>query len=224
MRVPRTRSLPGLLSAGNTANYQAVIVTTGAPFAQLATLNQFEATFGILQLTVTGDTPNPAVSRGLNGVAGVYGDQSGQTGQLTATGLQAFPYLKGPVPMDPLSFGFSAVPNPAAFTTLVSGPGGGAYLGIYTDPIDLRQEMVFTVSSNENQIENQLLRHGMVSWVTRGVYLGTQRNYLTLNIDDIFAPTRSGTRARTRRPLRTRPRSATRCRRYFRRPTASRFA
>ena len=177
---------PGLLSAGNTANYQAVIVTTGEPFAQLATLNQFEATFGILQLTVTGDTPNPAVSRGLNGVAGVYGDQSGQTGQLTATGLQAFPYLKGPVPMDPLSFGYSALPNPATFTTLVSGPGGGAYLGIYTDPIDLRQEMVFTVSSNENQIENQLLRHGMVSWVTRGVYLGTQRNYLTLNIDDIF--------------------------------------
>jgi hypothetical protein len=178
----------GLLSAGNTANYQAVIVTTGEPFAQLATLNLFEATFGILQLTVTGDTSNPAVSRGLNGVAGVFGDQSGQTGQLTATGLQAFPYLKGPIPMDPLSFGFSAVPDPNTFTSLVSGPGGGSYLGIYTDPIDLRQEMVFTVSSNQNQIENQLLRHGMLSWVTRGVYLGTQRNYFAMNIDDIFLP------------------------------------
>ncbi len=178
----------GLLSSGNTANYQAVVVTTGSPFAQLATLNQFEATFGIRQLTVTGDTFNPAVSRGLNGVAGVFGDQNGQTGQLTATGLQAFPYLKGPVPMDPFSFGYSAVPNPATFTTLLNGPGGGAYLGLYTDPIDLRQEMVFTVSSNENQIENQLLRHGMVSWVTRGVYLGTQRNYFTVNVDDLFLP------------------------------------
>jgi hypothetical protein len=180
----------GLLSSGNTANYQAVIVTTGAPFGSLATLNQFEATFGIRQLTITGDTFNPAVSRGLNGVAVPPGftDQSGQTGQLTASGLQAFPYLKGPVPMDPLSFGFSALTVPTTFTTLVSGPSGGAYLGIYTDPIDLRQEMVFTVSSNENQIENMLLRHGMVSWVTRGVYLGTQRNYFTVNVDDLFLP------------------------------------
>ena len=125
--------------------------------------------------------------------------------------------------MDPLSFGFSAVPNPAAFTTLVSGPGGGAYLGIYTDPIDLRQEMVFTVSSNENQIENQLLRHGMLSWVTRGVYLGTQRNYFTMNIDDIFradAKWDPGTHT-------TPEDDAPVCNPwppYFRRPTASRFA
>jgi hypothetical protein len=181
---------PGLLSSGNTANYQAVIVTTGTPFAQLTTLNQYEATFGIRQLTITGDTFNPAVARGLNAVAVPPGfaDQSGQTGQLTATGLQAFPYLKGPVPMDPFSFGFSAIPDPNTFTSLVSGPGGGSYLGIYTDPIDLRQEMVFTVSSNQFQIENQLLRHGMVTWVTRGVYLGTQRNYFAVDIDDMFLP------------------------------------
>ena len=33
---------------------------------------------------------------------------------------------------------------------------------------------------------NQLLRHGMLSWVTRGVYLGHQRNYLELQVDDVF--------------------------------------
>ena len=33
---------------------------------------------------------------------------------------------------------------------------------------------------------HQLLRDGMLSWVTRGMYLGYQRNYLGLDVDDIF--------------------------------------
>ena len=43
-----------------------------------------------------------------------------------------------------------------------------------------------TVASNQFQNHNQLLRHGMLNWVTRGVYLGYQRNYLELQVDDLF--------------------------------------
>ena len=43
-----------------------------------------------------------------------------------------------------------------------------------------------TVASNQFQNHNQLLRHGMLTWVTRGVYLGYQRNYLELQVDDLF--------------------------------------
>ena len=43
-----------------------------------------------------------------------------------------------------------------------------------------------TVPSNAAQIHNQLLRHGMLSWVLRGMYLGYQRNYLELQVDDLF--------------------------------------
>ena len=43
-----------------------------------------------------------------------------------------------------------------------------------------------TVASNQFQNHNQLLRHGMLNWVTRGVFLGYQRNYLELQIDDLF--------------------------------------
>ncbi len=45
-----------------------------------------------------------------------------------------------------------------------------------------------TVASNQFQNHNQLLRHGMLNWVTRGVYLGYERNYLELDVDDIFLP------------------------------------
>ncbi|HMJ33394.1 MAG TPA: hypothetical protein VK501_05730 [Baekduia sp.] len=34
----------------------------------------------------------------------------------------------------------------------------------------------------------QLLRHGMLNWVTRGVFLGFQRNYLEIQADDLFLP------------------------------------
>ena len=43
-----------------------------------------------------------------------------------------------------------------------------------------------TVASNQFQNHNQLLRHGMLNWVTRGVFLGYQRNYLELQVDDLF--------------------------------------
>ena len=43
-----------------------------------------------------------------------------------------------------------------------------------------------TVACNQFQNHNQLLRHGMLNWVTRGVYLGYQRNYLELHVDDLF--------------------------------------
>ena len=34
----------------------------------------------------------------------------------------------------------------------------------------------------------QLMRHGLLSWLTRGTYLGYQRNYMTWHVDDVFLP------------------------------------
>jgi hypothetical protein len=45
--------------------------------------------------------------------------------------------------------------------------------------------MGMTVASNEHQSQAQLLRHGMLNWVTCGVFLGYQRNYLELQVDDL---------------------------------------
>jgi hypothetical protein len=164
--------------------------------AEWATLAKFERTFGIRQLS---DDTAPSPAHGLN-LVGTGGAQDGKVGTLTVTGRAAFPYLKGPIPIpdnDPATaeaFGYEGTPvNPATWETLVAGSSSTAtqptaYLGIYTHPEDGRQEMVMTVASNENQSDGQLLRHGMLSWVTRGVFLGYQRNYLELQIDDVFLP------------------------------------
>jgi hypothetical protein len=158
--------------------------------AEWATLAKFERTFGIRQLS---DYTAPSPAHGLTPVAGATTD--GQVGTLTAAGRAAFPYLKGPVAIaddDPTAaetFGYAARPaDPAAWQTLLAGPGDTAYLGVYTHPDDGREELVMTVASNQFQNHDQLLRHGMLNWVTRGVYLGYERNYLELDVDDIFLP------------------------------------
>jgi hypothetical protein len=156
--------------------------------AEWATLTRYEQTFAIRQLS---DYTAPSPAHGLNTVGGAT--QDGVVGTLTAAGKAAFPYLKGPVAIaddDPAvaeTFGYRATPvSGDNWQTLLAGPGGTAFLGIYTHPDGGREEMVMTVASNQFQNHNQLLRHGMLDWVTRGVFLGYQRNYLEVQVDDLF--------------------------------------
>ena len=85
-------------------------------------------------------------------------------------------------------FGYQSTPLPGAnFTTLLTGANNASYLGINVRA-NGTEEMVNTVPGNQFQSHHQLLRDGMLAWVTRGVYLGYSRNYLGLDIDDIFLP------------------------------------
>jgi hypothetical protein len=180
------------------AKYQAVIVATGGLVYQndsgqfvsalstdeWQTLATYEATYGIRQVT---GVVYPTPEYGLN-YPTVSGDQGGVVGSLTAAGKLAFPYLNGPVPIEKGAYGYQATPASATaanFQTLVAGPSNAALLGVYTRS-DGRQEMVSTVDANPYQLHNMLLRHGMLNWVTRGVYFGSERYYMTVHVDDVF--------------------------------------
>jgi hypothetical protein len=180
------------------AKYQAVIVSVAAlpvctttcvstlSQTEWTALEEYEQAFNVRQ--ITGDTfPGPAY--GLNSVT-VGGVLDGVQGTLTTEGNAIFPYLKGPVTMDTGTFGYEATPLAtqvagASFSPLLSGPGGSALAGIYTHPNGI-QELVETFNENANQLQAELLRHGALNWVTRGVYFGDQRNYYEANIDDNF--------------------------------------
>jgi hypothetical protein len=187
------------------AKYQAVILATGdlvhdvnGQFVtalnpdEWAALDRFETTFGIRRIS---DNTLPSAAHGLN-FATSSGAQDGSAATLTAAGQQVFPYLQGPVTIDDSggaasveAFGYQATPAFASpvFETLLTGPNNSAYLGIYNKP-DGREEMVMTVDSNQFQNHAWLLRHGMLNWVTRGYYFGTQRNYFEMHVDDVFLP------------------------------------
>ena len=174
--------------SANRAKYQAVIVAPGDMAMTQATkdaLAKLQTTFGVRRLS---DNITDPTLHGLN--PPIFAEQGGNTGTLTAAaGRAAFPYLAGPVPIEgPFAFGFQATPAAGAdFTTLVGGPGGSAYLGINTLS-DGRQEMVNAVPGNASQTHHQLLRHGIINWLTRGVFLGHQRDYFAMQVDDVFLP------------------------------------
>jgi hypothetical protein len=197
-------------AAGNHAFYQGVVVATAdgtsggrpisfatgtgvTPFsaAEWSALQTFESTFAIRQL-VANAYPGPAL--GLN-YATQTGAIDGTTANLTAAGLQTFRYLVGPVKFDSGTFGASATPcapaeatcSAASFETLLTGSAGSALLGIATTK-DEREEMIATFDGNENQLHTAELRHGMLNWVTRGIYLGRERNYFAMQVDDVFLP------------------------------------
>jgi hypothetical protein len=176
------------------ARYQAVIVAAGGLPAfdgaryvsaltadEWAALADFERDFGIRRIT---GFAYPSALYGLSAPTSA-GATDELAGRLTAAGRAVFGELRGDVPVDPNAYGYLAKPADPDFTTLVAGPQDSALVGIYTHP-DGRQEMVCTVDGNPAMIHVQLLRHGMLRWVTRGVYLGHQRHYLGLQVDDVF--------------------------------------
>jgi len=178
------------------ARYEAVIVAVGGlpvctetctsalATEEWAALQSYEQTFHVRQLTAYAF---PTPEYGLN-FPTAAGAMEGQTESVTAAGQSVFPYLQGPVGIDAGTYGYQATPvEPATFTTLVAGPEDSALVGVYVHP-EGREEMVQTFDGNPFQLQSQLLRHGQLAWATRGTYLGDQRNYLELQVDDLFLP------------------------------------
>ncbi|HEU4703836.1 MAG TPA: hypothetical protein VFS37_15250 [Conexibacter sp.] len=189
-----SQTLPGGIDE---ARYQAVIVATGglprcdegvcasalAP-EEWAALTAFEQTFHVRRLTAYAF---PGADYGLNPPT-FSGPLDGAELELTTAGQTVFPYLRGTVKIGAATWGYGATPlEGAAFSPLLADGAGNALVGVYTHP-DGREEMVQTFDSNPFQLHSQLLRHGQLAWVTRGTFLGDQRNYLELHIDDIFLP------------------------------------
>ncbi len=189
-----------LPSGTQEAKYQAIIVAVGqlpvcgesctstlSP-SEWTAIEEYEQTFNVRQLT---GHIFPGSTYGLNGETKA-GELDGTQGTLTTDGKTIFPYLQGTVKMDTGTFGYEATPLAvqapgASFDTLVSTSNGSALVGVYTHPSGV-QEMVESFDENQFQLQAELLRHGALNWVTRGVYFGDQRNYYESDIDDNFLP------------------------------------
>ncbi len=183
------------LSDGEHARYQALIAATGGLLDQVSSpymsslsadereaLARFERRFSIRRITGFA-YPSPQYGLGSPTAAGAVGDL---TAALTAAGRSIFGELRGVVPVDPAAYRYQTRPLNAGLQSLVTGPDGSVLVGIFTHPDDGRQNMVCTVSANSRMIHAQLLRDGMLRWVTRGVHLGHRRHYLSLQVDDVF--------------------------------------
>ncbi|MGH3388427.1 MAG: hypothetical protein ACRDOO_06065 [Actinomadura sp.] len=181
------------------AKYQAVVLPNANPFtnpAELTALSDFEAKFGIRQLDAF-VFPNAAVGMGAPGFAG---NLDGATANLSAAGRSGpFRYLDGPVRFDdnspsvPESFGYLANPLPDTqntrfepYLTATAQGTSGTVAGVYTH--DGRSEMVLTFAYNSAQWQFTTIGHGIITWLTKGVHLGHNRDYFAVHVDDVLLP------------------------------------
>jgi hypothetical protein len=180
------------------ARYQAVVSAdeeiTGLSPDERTALIAYEIKYGIRHVTA-GTWSKPAVGLNEARTSGYIGTLDGMTATVTPAGRAApFTYLAGPVPFEAGSYGHLATP-------LDSPPAGASYSSLVTVPIpgtnrvgsivgvyqhDGRQEMVITALFNSGQQQFRALGHGIVTWMTKGVHLGHDRNYLTVHVDDIY--------------------------------------
>ncbi|AHI01519.1 hypothetical protein GCM10010174_08780 [Kutzneria viridogrisea] len=197
----RPQLTAAFLSGTAEAKFQSVVLPNQAPAglsaAELTALTTYESSYGIRQVDAY---VYPTAAVGLNAPS-YSGQLDGVTASVTAAGKAtgAFPYLSGSVkfedrsPAVAESYGYLSTPaTPAtgtSFTPLVTAPiagssTAGVLSGVYTS--GTRSELVNTFVYNANQHQFQALAHGMVTWMTKGVHLGLNRNYFNVDIDDVF--------------------------------------
>ncbi|MEU0273728.1 hypothetical protein [Streptomyces sp. NPDC006307] len=182
------------------AKYQGVVLPDEAPqglsAAERAALTAYERTYAIPQVDAY-TWAHPGVGLEYAGDGGRSGVFDGVETALTAAGKAGpFRYLDGPVVFennDPdvsESYGYAGRPR-AGYTSyldVATGDGGGraSLLGEYAH--DGRRELVVTFAYNRHQRQFRALARGIVEWLTQGVHLGQSRNYLSVHVDDVFAP------------------------------------
>jgi hypothetical protein len=182
-----------VLSSATEAKFQAVVAPDytlgGLDSGEVNTLRAYEAKFGVREV----DAYNyPAAAIGMNTPV-FAGDINGVTATVNAAGKAAgFGYLNGPVPFSAGSYTYLATPlaiqaSGATYTSLVEAPGGGitgSIVGVYAK--GGVEQMVITAAFANTFLQFKYLGHGIITWMTRGVHFGYDRNNFTFHFDDAF--------------------------------------
>src|SRR5688572_17142457 len=186
------------LESGGRGFFQGVILATGdlgyspdggatwlsaLSAAEWEVLRRYQARFGVRQVTwytfpsaAYGFTPPTATDTSVTPVSA----------RLTTAGRAVFPYVNSANPLlieD--AFTYLARPLDAATVPLLTDSAGNALAAVRRYP-DGRENLALTFDGNEHLTHSLVLSYGLVSWVTRGVFLGHRRIYLSAQIDDIL--------------------------------------
>ncbi|MFI1716465.1 hypothetical protein [Streptomyces litmocidini] len=183
------------------AKYQGVVLPHESAFgpdsAEQTALQAYERTFGIPQVDAY-TWAHPGVGLDYTDQGGWSGVLDGTTAGVTAAGRAGpFRYLAGSLAFednDPAiaeSYGYAGRPRTGYTSYLdvpVDGDGGGRASLVGEYAADGRRELVVTFAYNQYQRQFRALARGIVDWLTQGVHLGRSRNYLSVHVDDVFAP------------------------------------
>ncbi len=107
---------------------------------------------------------------------------------MTAEGKAIFTYLNHSSPVNVASaYTYLATSTPAAGeTTTPLLTMGGGIVGATHRKADGREYLALTMDHSRYLSHSMSLHYGVINWVTRGVFIGQRRVYLTPQNDDIF--------------------------------------
>jgi hypothetical protein len=188
-------------ASSGTGKFQAVFLPNqaggGLGTSEIDALNAYETAYGVRQVNGY-DWPSAAL--GLN-PPDYSGTLDGASVTVTSAGLSGpFRYLKGSLTIDDIdpnlseTYGYlsqplTSLPAEQSITPLLTatvGSTSGVIAGVYAH--DGREELALPVAFNQNMQWFDEIAPGILSWATRGIHLGHQRNYFNVQIDDVFLP------------------------------------
>ena len=186
------------LATGTHGKYNAVILTRGnlvlsngtSAFttAEFQTLATYEATFQVRRASLY---TSPDAGYGYSGSVSQDTSATPLVAQCTAAGRSAFPYVNcGSGVNISGAFAYPATPSDAATIPLLTD-SSGRVLAATRAYGDGREAMSLNFAQSHSLFHTLQLFHGVVSWATRGVFLGERHAYIGVQVDDLFFPTTS---------------------------------
>jgi hypothetical protein len=185
-----------LVNNDGTAKYNAILLTDNGLISQGGTTSAFDSTeWSILwSYERTNDVRQVALYSSYGTFPEDYCLRPGSEGPvsapvqatLTPAGTQFFDYLKAGarIPIaDSYLYRSRVAPGCSAQPLLTIGSD---VLGVTATTNDGRERAALTFASNEYQVHTDLLGYGLLRWATRGVFVGEQRHWLNVDVDDWF--------------------------------------
>jgi hypothetical protein len=192
-----------LLRADGTGRYNAILLTdamllypdgsgnyvSGLSGDEWNLLWSYERDYGVRQATLYssyGTFPEDYCLRA--GTEGGVGDTPLIT-TLTGSGAPIFNYLRSTAQIPITQSYVYRNQIQAGCDAQAVLAAGGATLGVTSTSTDGRQRLALTFTSNQYLLQSHLLVYGLFRWATRGLFLGEQRHYLSVDVDDWFNST-----------------------------------
>jgi hypothetical protein len=128
------------------------------------------------------------------GMAYVLGSGMGTTDQapglanLTSAGASVFNYLQ-PNATVKIAWAWTYLATAVAANRETTTPIlqiGGSVVGVTHTSADGREYLALTMDNNPYLLHSATLNYGIIRWITKGLFLGSRKTYMTPQVDDHF--------------------------------------